>query len=240
MSIEMTQMIYTGIMFVAALVWILSLRKAARLGKNACAPADTWPLGDTFESDVSGDVAGVQTIRGRRPEVSRLLGQTLLNSGVPGVFATLFEMTERTDERIQIRKTGPLVCNQPSGMYFSEAVFDLTASSSNTVEVHYRLGFERLRRGMRLTALAIILGLGLPVMLIVGTVLWIFVVNNANPIVRWQVFQALQVVHVLWPPFLVMGIFNSGRRHSRTWISNLMRSVELASETAAAQSANGR
>ncbi len=233
MSVELTQIIFAGVMFLAVIVWAISFRKAARLGQGTRTATESWPMARFDEpeplSDI--DVTGIQTVRGSRSEVSRLLGRTLLDSGVPGVFASLFEITERTDERIQIRKTGPLICNQPTGMYFSEAVFDLKRIGPDSVEVHYRLGFERLLKGMRRTALAFIIGIGLPVLLIVGGVVWIYVVNNPNQVVRWQVFQTLQVAHVLWPPFLLTGLFNSGRRHTRTWISNVLRSVELASET---------
>lgn len=37
------------------------------------------------------------------------------------------------------------------------------------------------------------------------------VVHNANPNVRYQVFQMLQAVHLMWEPFLFAGIYRSQR-----------------------------
>ena len=229
MDAQLAQAVYTGIMAIAIGVWAYSFRLVVRLGQEDSVVTDPWAPGAAFE-DESGEVhsvVGAQTLRGDPESLSKALGQTLLSTGIPGMFSTLFEITERTPDRIAIRKTGPLICNQPTGLSFSEAEFDFRRAGGDTVEVTYRLGFDRLLRGIRRTALGIILGLGLPVLLIVGMVIWVFVVSSNNPTVRWQVFQTLQVAHVLWPPFLVMWIYRSGRNHARTYISNMLRSLEL-------------
>lgn len=36
-----------------------------------------------------------------------------------------------------------------------------------------------------------------------------FVVNAANPVIRWQVFQMFQAIHLMWEPFLFAGIYRS-------------------------------
>ena len=231
MDAQLAQAVFTGIMVVAVGVWAYSLRRAARLGQRNSMATDPWAPGVAFDNQ-SGEcegVTGAQTIRGEPESISKALGQMLLSTGVPGMFATLFEITERSSERIAITKTGPLICNQPSGLCFSEAEFEFRRAGGNTVEVTYRLHFERLLRGVRRTALGIILGLGLPVLFVVGWVVWVFVVSSDDPAVRWQVFQTLQVVHVLWPPFLLMSVYRSGRVHARTYVSNLLRSLELVS-----------
>ena len=81
---------------------------------------------------------------------------------------------------------------------------------------------------IRIVSLSLILGLGLPAILIVGGVIWYFVVNSPNPSVRWQVLQLLQLVHVIWPPFLVLYFYRAGRRHGRTFVSNVLSLLELA------------
>jgi len=85
-----------------------------------------------------------------------------------------------------------------------------------------------LAQRVRRVSLGIIVGLGLPVMLAVGLIVWLFVIPSEEPAVRWQVLQCLQIVHALWPPFMVIGMYSRGRRHSKTFVSNLLTTLELA------------
>lgn len=192
---------------------------------------DPWGDHSFQENPISVDITGTQAVSGDADSVSRGITIQLLNTGVPGQFSGLFEITEQSQKQVVVRKTGSLICSQPTSMYFSEVEFELKSTGPNSVDVNYRIGFERLARLLRRTALGIILGLGLPVMLIVGIIIWTLVVNHQNPAVRWQVFQTLQILQVLWPPFLVMSFYDSGRRHARTFISNLLRQVDLLPAT---------
>jgi hypothetical protein len=142
----------------------------------------------------------------------------------------MFEITERTANRIAIKKAGPLVCNQPAGIYFSDAEIRLEPVGYDTTRVTYFLGFDRLIRLLRKISLSIIVGIGLPVMLIVGSLVWFVVIPSDAPGVRWQVFQAVQIVHALWPPFMFLGMYNTGRRQSITYFSNLLSTLELAEQ----------
>lgn len=225
------RIVYFVLMTIAGTVWFLSLRKALHLGGKRAAEVDEpfAPFDDIpVEPEDSIDLTGEKTVRGTTESVSQKLAEAMLGTAVPGMFSTLFEITERTAERISIRKTGPLVCNQPSGMYFSDAEFTLTPAGEERVVVKYRLGFERLLNRTRTVALGLILGLGLPALLIGGGLTWFFVVNNVNPTVRWQTLQMLHIAHFLWPPFLFLSMYQTGRRHARTFISNLLSLLELA------------
>ena len=91
----------------------------------------------------------------------------------------------------------------------------------------YRIGYARLIRLLKKIALCIIFGVGLPVMVLVGLAIWLFVVQSDNPSVRWQVFQTLQISHALWPPFLILWFYRIGRRHSKRFMENLIASAEV-------------
>jgi hypothetical protein len=45
------------------------------------------------------------------------------------------------------------------------------------------------------------------VWLLAGVLLFLFVVRAAHPAVRWQTIQMIQVVHLLWPPFLFLALY---------------------------------
>jgi hypothetical protein len=192
-------------------VWLISLVRLIKLGR----PEQVYRR-DRFDHEPDSE---------DEPD-SR--NQTILKTSVPGMFTSLFEVTERTSERVSVRKTGPLICNQPSGMYFSDADFHITPDGPGHVRVIYELKFGRLLKRIRGIGLFLVLGVGLPALLIVGSVVWFIVVNHADPSVRWQVMQTLQIAHALWPPFLLLYIYRSGRRHGRTFVSNILSSLEIA------------
>jgi hypothetical protein len=228
MSQETATAIFVAIMTLGFLVWLWSLQKALAMGRHAAEP-DWRKLPEEQPAQVNPET-GSRIVRGEPEALSQALARTMLQLGAGG-FVPLYEITERTSERIVLKKTGPLVCNQPAGMYFSEAEITFQYLGNKLTEVSYSLGFDRLEKKMRNVALWIILGIGLPVMLIVGGLIWFLVLPSHAPAIRGQVLQALQIAHALWPPFLVMGMYSSGRRHAKTYFSNLLSTLELANDT---------
>lgn len=202
-------------------VWLWSLVKALRLGRPKGNP-------DRLRFDEATQFAtesGELEIRGEPAGLSKALEQAFRNpnAGLPGV---LFKVTERASDRLVISKMGPLLANQTAGLYFSEVEFGFTPAGSAKVCVSYRIGYTRIIQRLKKIALGIVLGVGLPTILIVGFVIWRFVLQSPDPATRWQVFQALQIVHALWPPFLIMLFYTLGRRQSKVFVENLIRSVE--------------
>jgi len=223
MDSDTANTVFFSIMAVGAVVWLWSLMKAARLGR-AAGDQDRMTLESEQEYAFE---TGKVTIRGEPADLSKALAGAIQQLGL-SMFGSLFKVTERSAERIVIEKTRPLICNQPMGLYFSEAEFSLASGSQGTTVVSYQLGYVRLLQLLRKVALGVILGVGLPGMLVVGFVVWHFVVQSDEPSVRWQVFQTLQIVHVLWPPFMIMGFYTRGRRQSKVFVENLIGSVEVS------------
>lgn len=232
------QITFGVILSVMVLAWAVSLRKASRMGDNGQRSEDDPFAPLTFEptAEPVGGVRNSQTVRGQIENVSQAIVDQFTRTAVPGNFATIFEVTQATSEKVVVRKTGPLMCNQPTGMYFSEAEFDLRQLGDDVVEVSYELGFERFRTRVRTICLGLIVGLTLPVMIIAGFVIWFFVVSSPNPSVRWQVFQTLQLTHLIWPPFLLIWMYGSGQTHSNTYVSNMLRALRPADFSADAAS----
>lgn len=222
MSPDAASWVFFSILSTGVVVWTWSLTRALRLGLTQ-QETDRWPPeeGSVFDTE-----AGEVTIRGEPATLSKELIHSLQQS-IPPILGAFFKVTERTSERIVVEKTGALMCNQPAGLYFSEAEFGFLPLGDGTVRVSYRLGYERIVRVLRRVSLSLIWGAGLPTMVIVGAVLWLFVVQSNDPTIRWQVFQTFQIVHVLWPPFLIMWFYRIGRRQSRAFVENLIASVEV-------------
>jgi hypothetical protein len=217
--------VFVAVMGVGFIAWLCSLSLALRLGTI---PLRSEEITSDFEPrSWAGTEAGSRTVQGTPAKLSKSLARALTQINIGG-FGALFEITERTDEKISLRKTGPLLCNQPSGLYFSEADVAFEYLGNNTTRVHYKLGYDRLARRMRSIALGIILLIGLPVMLIVGSLIWYKVLPSDDRHLRWQVFQTLQIAHAIWPPFLLVAMYAMGRRQSKTYFSNLLSNLELA------------
>jgi hypothetical protein len=87
----------------------------------------------------------------------------------------------------------------------------------------------KLRRKMQLV-LAILLLVAMPIVIGgVAAVLWLFAAPSLNPGVRWQVVQIVQIVHVLWPPFLVyFYLWKKQRAQAIDAASNLIVLAEAA------------
>jgi hypothetical protein len=225
MDENVAKLIFAAIMTIGFLFWLWSLQKTLALGRRA-EPAD-WRLLPEERGRHADTETGSRIVRGEPETLSQSLARSLTQLGAGG-FVPLFEIIERTSSRIALKKTGPLVCNQPAGMYFSEAEIAFEPVGHGTTRVTYLLGFDRLVKRVQIVSLAIILGIGLPTLLIVGGVIWYFVIPSQAPGVRWQVLQTLQIAHALWPPFLVLGLYNTGRRHAKTYFANLLSTLELA------------
>jgi hypothetical protein len=225
MNAELATLIFIGIMVGGFLVWLWSLQMALAIGRSAGKP--DWRMLAEAEPKQVNTESGARTVRGAPERLSAALARSLVQLNV-GTFGSLFEVVERTPERILLKKTGPLMCNQPAGLYFSEAEVTFEDLGNDTTRVSYTLGYDRLARRIKLIALCIIVGIGLPVMMIVGALIWRFVLPSHNPAVQWQVLQSLQIVHALWPPFLFIWLYRAGRRQSKTYFSNLLSTLELA------------
>lgn len=221
MDTDTTRLVYASIMAIGVFVWLWSLIKALRLGK-ATGLADRVSFDEDSEFDTeTGEVA----VHGEPESLSKALVRTLRQPGV-GIFGALFKVTERTANRVSLKKTGPIICNQPTGLYFTEAELNFEPTGKGVVRVSYCLGYARLVRLLRKVALSIILGIGLPLTVIIGSLIWLFVVQSDDPKVRWQVFQTIQIGHALWPPFLFMWFYSVGRRQSKNFVENLIASVD--------------
>ncbi len=221
MSSITASQLFALIMAVGCGVWLWSLIRAIRLGR-APTQSDRFRMELPAEFDTD---TGELKLPGDPASLSETLVRAIRQSRT-GMLGTQFKVTEHTADRVSLTRIGSLLRNQPAGLHFSEADFRFVPLGDRTVRVEYCIGYAGLVRRLKKIALSIIWGLGLPVILIVGAVIWFFVVRSENPVVRWQVLQTLQILHVLWPPFLVLWFYTLGRRQSKAFVENLLSSLE--------------
>jgi hypothetical protein len=226
MDENVAKLIFATIMTIGFFVWLWSLQKALGLGRSRV--KTDWRM--IPEEPTAGDVeTGSRTVRGEPEQLSQSLARMLMEHG-NNPAGPAFEIIERTSRRIALR-SGSKSCQTAGayfGAYFNEATIDFERVGGDSTRISYRLAYDQLLRRTRRIALAIIFGIGLPLMAILGGVIWFAVIPSAAPAVRWQVLQTLQIVHGLWPPFLVMGVYNTGRRHSEMYFSNLLSTLDVA------------
>jgi hypothetical protein len=225
MDEDVAKLIFVVIMAAGVTAWAVSLSRALRLGRPARQPQPSLSDENVEFSQFEWQT-GTVTLRGNREALSKALLRSLAQLQF-GFFASIFRMQQYDDGRIVLKKVGPLVCNLPPGLYFTEAEISFQQTNAGTVEASYRVGFGRLLRKLRRITLGIILGIGLPTMLLVGSAVWLFVIPSPMPGMRWQVLQTLQIAHALWPPFLIMWLYSIGRRQSKTLIESLIASSEI-------------
>lgn len=105
---------------------------------------------------------------------------------------------------------------------------DLVAShAGGQTQLTAELDNSQLTRRFQIP-LAILVVLVMPLVIAgVPASLWILVAPNPTPAVRWQCVQVLQIVHVLWPPFLIYILWKKQRDMIAVAISNLLLKAEM-------------
>jgi hypothetical protein len=110
----------------------------------------------------------------------------------------------------------------------SRAVLRLNSAGAGRIQVAYELDARPLQRRLGKIGLILVFAAGLPTLLTVGALIWYFVLPSQVPALRWQVFQTFQIVHALWPPFLVLSRLGA---HLNVAERYLVAVVQAAGET---------
>jgi hypothetical protein len=200
---ETAQILLVAIVAVASIVWMIGLRflfVSYRVGK----PVPSDGLSPMTE----GSLTGSAEVDGRA-EVLATKAASLLAKG--GVFAFgPIKITEKTADRIAFERLGPEAGNQNPAGWFRQGELHFT---------QVRQGRSRVEWAVELSSRAWLLWLGglfqvlsLIALVVGGWAMYTFVVSSPEPAIRWQTVQMLQVVHFLWPPFLMGLLYRRGMR----------------------------
>jgi hypothetical protein len=115
------------------------------------------------------------------------------------------KIEEATGGRVVFEQPASGTANPVAGRSFRRGEFRFTAVRPNRTRVEWAVEPEPFRWLLRVGGIVQAVGL---VGLIGGCwALSTFVAPSPEAAVRWQSLQMLQVVHLLWPPFVLAGVY---------------------------------
>jgi hypothetical protein len=232
MTPEVAQAVVYSITAVGAVVWVSGLlflihSVPKSSGGNGVWPAPLGGMGNMPAPSEAGrlEKSPCETPRGLivgRAEIPGTPGD--LSAKAAAILAKeQLKILQRTDQRVVFEGVGPNLSGPAVGQHVRRGELRFTATGGDRTGVDYAIAVPEWR-GL-LMAGAIVQGLGL-VALVAGFFAMItWVVPNPNPAIRGQSFQMLQVVHVLWPPFLLGTLHRMRRRTVRTRFEVLVHNL---------------
>ncbi|CAN5748223.1 hypothetical protein BH23PLA1_BH23PLA1_30590 [soil metagenome] len=220
------RIILYAITAVGVFVWLWGLQfliAAAREGRG-----DQVEAGERFEvgeAPAPDRIRGSAEVAGTPADLSLRAAAALADPG-PNQLG-LVKVLERTDDRLVFEGLGPNVQTQASGTSSWTGLRRGEMQFKGVGPDRTRIDFMVDRSGGRW-----LLGLGglfqaMGLIALVGG-FWAmqsYVIPAANLGVRGQVFQMMQVVHFLWPPFLFGQLYRVRRRALRTGLEVLVHNL---------------
>lgn len=233
MDILIIEITFFVVFAIAVTVWGISLNMAFRIGKETSdathSETPNWQAiqDNPFDPDTTcWQVQGSETTECESAAVAIQKLAKKVSEGMGNAnAANQFRIDKPAENKLHVTSTGPASLNKSMILNFDEAEFEANSLGNRNIEIQYRVSFTKLTKKTRRISLWIILGLGLPFILFGFSAIWFFVVQNENVAIRWQVFQSLQVCHVLWPPFLFIGLYRGAIRNAKNSVPNLIRAL---------------
>ncbi len=117
----------------------------------------------------------------------------------------------------------------PGGMSGAAQLRCQFEESGEGTRLGYTIDSRAVGRGQAWGA-AIFLALGVVALGIIAVIFPLQVLSHANPAVRGQTLQALQLLHFLWPPFLFAHLARRQRRGIRLRLEALLKNLPYLSQ----------
>jgi hypothetical protein len=228
MSVQTATTIFFAIASVMWIVWLLG----ARFALSRLRPRGAWPGPEPGGGDLPpaagldrpegpeslDAVVGEAEVEGGPEAVSRKLAEQLAAATSPGG-ASVFRITERTPRRVTFRRA------PGQGPVFDEGIVALEPRGGR-VKIRYAVSLRRLTAILRIATYLVCFGYGGLFVVGAPALIWYLVVNSECEAVRWQVFQTFQMVHGVWPPFLMGALALRLRRTTARFFESLVANME--------------
>ncbi len=199
MTVALARAVFFVIWGAGVVAWALGLRRSLSLLQQPLGSQD-WGGGGDFEDESDpGSFTGELEVEGRPSAV-----QQEVEGRLPEVLGPYFAL-RRSAMGLELRNGRPPTFSQVGWSNVSQARLAFRSAGLARTCVSYECDVKELRRKLGRIALTVVLAAGVPTLVVVGALIWLLVVPNESPAARWQVFQTAQVVHALWPPFMIVG-----------------------------------
>jgi hypothetical protein len=233
MSPETARIVFFGVAAVMWVVWLVGTRFA--LSSVSGSPVEG---GDPYSGDaltpgrqdldtspdiVTGEAVIEAAIEGGAEAISKKIAEQLVSAAGAGG-ASAIRITERTRERVVFERV-PGAAGGVAAQAMDSGVVKLDAEGDR-IRVRYAVSLKRFMRTMRIATCAVCFGYGAVWVVGVPLLVWgLLFIREAAPADRWQVFQTLQMVHGVWPPFLVGALGGRARRAAAGFLDTLLANV---------------
>lgn len=220
MSPEVAQQVVFAIAAAGLVVWLISLNflvKSARLMQLRNQEDAGEPLTQSMligSAEVEGD-----------PKALASKAAAVLAKGTLGPV----KIVEKTDDRIVFERVDTGIAKQPAGRWFRQGELHFTALRPNRTQVEWAVEPAAFRWMLLVGSMVQLVGL---VVLVGGC--WAmssYVATSPHPAIRWQSVQMVQVVHLLWPPFLFGGLYRRGIRGVKAEFEALVNNLPYFRES---------
>lgn len=220
MPAETASLAFVAIAGSMALVWLIGVRFAFSRLRPQSRQAD-----DRLGIDLPEDaIAGEDLIEGTRELLAKRIAERLMAFS-PAATSPLVKVTECTPARVAFER----IAGMPGGpqLRFDAAVMTLTQEGSR-VRVRYAVSLKRFSTRMRIAAFLVCFGYGGLFVFGVPLLIWHLVLPSEDPAIRGLVFQTFQMVHGVWPPFLLGSLSSSAIRATTGYFEGLLADLKHA------------
>ncbi len=210
MDVETAQIVVTCIAGVDLIVWLMAshfVRKAAKSGCAEYAAAEFDFPGQRLSEVVTGSIE----VDNDPATLSRKAASLVVADG-QNTFGPV-KIVERSDSLLALERLGPSNYSQfqlQPGRSFGRAQLHFSPLTSHRTRIDYAIELSSLRWLLR--GAWILLTVGLIVLGVGAWALLTYVATSPIEGIRWQSVQMVQVIHFLWPPFLLAALYSRARR----------------------------
>ncbi len=128
--------------------------------------------------------------------------------------ATRFRITDRSEDGFTLQ------------LLLSNLIVKFESQAEGTC-FQMDVDMSRLSRVFSRIMAVFVLGLEPLFVICIPCLLWFLAVPNEDPNIRWQVVQVVQIIHVLWPPFLIYFLYKMLRNRVETVSDNIQTLIEV-------------
>ena len=195
MSTDTAEIVFWTIAATLGLVWLIAVRFAlSRLSRLR-----QGSLGERYAGDSRSEAVfvGETVLPGDREGLAATIAERLAAVSLPAGASPVM-ITERTAEKVAFER-------MPGGRglrVLDSGVITLERTGGGT-RVRYALSLGRFARIMRTVTYLVCFAYGGLFVIGAPVVIGAFVIRHEDPQVRWQVIQTVQMIHGVWPPFLI-------------------------------------